>query len=66
MKLINSVRHESENKKIYTVFDADVSATELHDYLLDFKGHVVDIIVDGHKQEKENAENYNSKSCCGG
>lgn len=48
----------SEDHRIVTYVDNDVSVTELHDFHLFQKGYCVDLLVNAQKQEMENKKQW--------
>jgi hypothetical protein len=56
MKQIGTQKFESEDKKFIVICENDMSLGLLHDYLLELKGNVVDMLSAAHKQERDAAE----------
>ena len=56
MKQTGTQKFESEDGSIFLICDNNVNLGVLHDFLLSVKGHVVDLIVNAQKQEREASE----------
>jgi len=56
MKQSTVQQFASECGKIKVFVDNDTPVGVIHDYLMKVKGHMVDIMVANHKQEKQQAE----------
>ena len=48
----------SEDHRIVTYVDNDVSVTELHDFYLSQKGYCVDLLLNAQMQEVENKKQW--------
>jgi len=49
----NVTQFESECKRAKVIIDNDMPAGAVHDFLMILKGHVIDIMVKNHNDEKE-------------
>jgi len=56
MKQTGTQKFMSEDGSIFLICNNDVSLGALHDFLLNAKGHTVELINAAQKQEKEAAE----------
>lgn len=56
MKQIGSQKFTTEDSKLIVICENDMSLGEIHDYLLELKGTVVEMISAAQKQEQDAAD----------
>jgi hypothetical protein len=56
MKQVSVQLFETENKKVKIYVDNDTALGDLHDFLLNLKGNIIDRMVKAQKEESEQAE----------
>lgn len=56
MKQIPAQKFVSDCGRASFIVENEMPVGFIHDYLLQLKGHMVDIMIAAHKQEKEQAE----------